>query len=83
MGYPFRRDDWLRWVFAVDQILGSVLLSLFLLSIAAKHRGMKKARISGQGSHYEQILEPPAFLKIGNEVVRTLKEFVDAADHPW
>jgi hypothetical protein len=47
---------------------------------AAKHEGMKEAKTSPQESISKQILEAPAFLKIGNEVVRTLKEFVDAAD---
>jgi hypothetical protein len=43
---------------------------------------MKKTKTSLQEPTSTQILKPPAFLKLGTEVVRTLKEFVDAADRP-
>lgn len=43
---------------------------------------MKKAKTGPEKSGAVQVLKSPAFLKLGSEVVRTLKEFLDEAERP-
>jgi hypothetical protein len=49
---------------------------------ATKHKGMKKANVGSEELGAQQVVKAPAFLKLGSEVVRALKDFLDAAERP-